>query len=541
MSTDFERRLREGRPPDVEPSDQTEARLMRAVVGPPRRRRSAEVWRRGLPRTRGGRLLGIAALVLGAATAAAIAAGVLDRGPQPPSASVASPAPPAWAPPVVLDGGIRRVPRPEIAMDNAGAALVAWSPGGSVRASYRPHGGAWGLPVRLSRSGVSTGDPSLAMGHDGRSAVVVWRERRGTRVDRRVLRLPDGSVAGVIQRRVGGRYVLVARRWREATGWAPPTDVSPVGANQRDMARPRAVASGRDFLIAWTRGRGLEVRSLSSDGGLGPLETIQAGSGGEPHAPYLAASGPDRAVLTWAVRVSSPDPAGFTERTHAVEVATRDGGGWTTARIIAQGSYNNPRPAAAITDGGSAAVVWVDHSAGRRSRIAASRNEPGGGWETPVMLSARGRAAFGPNVAIDGAGRIVAHWSVGAATQFASALGRGPWAAAQGGGDAGLVSEGMRAAPMLVEDGAGRLVAAFGKRSGAVIRDWRPGGPFGPPSRPIVGTGWEYGVAALAASPSGSAALALTGFGLKGSWGKGWDVRVVVRESPGDAREGDGN
>ena len=207
---------------------------------------------------------------------------------------------------------------------------------------------------------------------------------------------------------------------------------------------------------------------------------------------------------------------------------------------LAEGSVNDPRPAAAVSGDGDAVVVWVDSSDGRQTRIAASRAAGAANWEAPIALSAPGRAAFGPSVAIDGRGTIVAHWSVGAATQFTSAGTRGPWAEVQGGGSSGLTHEGGRTGPALVGDGAGRLVAAFGSRPGALVRDWPPGGPFGPPARGLGETGWQYGVAGLAASPSGSAAVVVTGFGLKETWGKGWDVRVVVREAPGGARPGGG-
>lgn len=532
--SDLERRLRESRPPMIEPSAETGARLAKAVLAPPARgRRSPEGWRRGVPRTRGGRLLGVALLVLGAGTAAAIASGILSRGSAPEPAAAAPSPPAAWGTPVVLDGGISRVPRPEVAMDNAGAAMVAWSPGGSVSVTHRPRGGAWTKPLRLSTAGVPTGDPALALARDGRTAVVVWRERRGADLDRRVLRLPDGSLAGVITRRVGGEYVLVARRWRADAGWAAPVEVSPPGHNARDMVRPRVVADDGGFLIAWTRADALEARTFSPAGDLGALEEIAPTSGGQPVGPFLASDGRGRAVLAWGNRIRSADRA---PGTYAVEAATRDTSGWTPSRALAEGSVNDPRPAAAVSVDGDAVVAWVDSSGGRQTRIAASRTSGAGSWEAPVALSAPGRAAFGPSVAIDGRGTIVAHWSVGAATQFTSAGTRGPWAEVQGGGSSGLTYEGGRTGPALVGDGAGRLVAAFGSRPGALVRDWRPAGTFGPPARALGETGWQYGLAGLAASPSGSAAAVVTGFGLKGTWGKGWDVRVVVREAPGGAR-----
>lgn len=529
--SDLERRLREGRPTVAEPAPGTEERLLRAVVGTaPRAPRSPEGWRRGIPRSRGGRLLGIALLLVGGAAAAALAAGVFDRGP---SRSLSASAAPSadWEPPVTLASGISEVPRPKVAMDAGGDTMVAWTGSGITRAAYRPRGGRWTTPTRLSTPGLRAGEVTLAVARDGLSAIAAWRERRDTRLERRVLRFPDGTVAGVINRRVGGDYVLVARHWRADTGWSDAVDVSGAGHNSRDAATPQAVALDSGFLLTWIRADAVEGRSVSVNGTLGALERIAPAGRGDPVDPYLTSDGAD-ALLVWAEREVVTDPGGFSQGTYSVRIAQRGRGGWSAPRRIAEGSVNDPRPTAALTKDGAVAI-WTDSSRSR-SRVAASRRGAAGAWERPAMISAQGRSAFGPNVGIDGTGLMVAHWSVGGTTQYATARSTGAWSRPAGRGDAGVVGEHQHTVPALAADGAGRLVGVFGARTGPTVRNWPPGGPFGRPSRAIAETGWQYGVAGLAASPTGSAALVVVGFGSTGGNG-GWSVRVAVRE-PADQR-----
>ncbi len=93
----FERRLRDARPGVPEPPADLEAKLLDVAARPAR---GPAGWRRGFPRSRGGRLITVALLTL-AAGGGAIAAGVFDRGPGPsalpsepvfPSAAVVDPA-----------------------------------------------------------------------------------------------------------------------------------------------------------------------------------------------------------------------------------------------------------------------------------------------------------------------------------------------------------------------------------------------------------------------------------------------------------------
>ncbi|WP_217924601.1 hypothetical protein [Miltoncostaea oceani] len=525
---DLEERLRRGRPPEAEPPPGTGERLWAALQAEPRghgRARSPEGWRRTFG-GRGGRLLGVALLALAGGGAVAYATGVIggDRGEQ-----AAAAAPPAeWGPPTVLSGGHGGPPRPRLGIDGAGGVVVAWSRGGAVEASSRPAGGAWGRPVRLSPEGVPAGDPEVAVAGDG-SALAVWQERRDGRVERRVLRLPDGSLAGVITRRVGGRYVLVARRRPAGGAWEAPVDVSEAGGNRRDAAEARVVATADGFIVAWARADRVETRRVALEGTLDEVRAVGEAGEGQPLQLALAADSGGEAVLTWGRRVAQQEPAGYQAPVYSVEAVRGDRDGWGDPVVIAGDMVQAPQPAAAIGRGGEATVAYLSTNLGLPSHIAAARADAAGEWGAPVRLSSTARSAYAPNVAIDGDGRAVAHWSVGAATQY-SVADDSVWSAPVGHGSGGLVGQYSRAQPALASDGAGRLLGAFARHAGIEVRDWPRGGPFGRPQVVTDGTGWQFGFGGIAASPSGAAAVVIVGFGRDGSRGRGWDVRVAVRD-----------
>lgn len=532
----IEERLRAGRPPQAEPPPGTEERLRLALSQPQRdqRARSPEEWRRDSGR-RGGRLLSIAVLALIGGAAVAYATGVIGGESRQEAAAVAPPG--EWGPATVLSGGHRRPPVPRLGIDGDGGLLVVWSRGGVVEAATRPASGSWTRPVRLSPPAVPSGDPAVAVAPDG-SALAVWQERRDGRVERQVLRLPDGSLAGVITRRVGGSYTLVARRRPAGGAWQAPIDISEAGGNRRDAADPRVVSTGDGFLVAWVRGDRLETRRIGRDGTLDETRSVDPAGEGPPRQPALAVDAEGEALVAWTERTRGGEPAGHGLPVHLVVAARGDRGGWGDPVTIAEGLVQAPQPTAAVGPDGKAVVAYTATTLGRPSYIAASRTFDGDDWEAPVSLSSAARSSYAPNVAIDGDGRAVVHWSVGAATQFSVADEGGGWSAPVGYGSGGLVGQYSPAVPALVSDGAGRLVGAFGQHAGIHVRDWPRGGPFGPPHPVTDDTGSQFGLGGVAASPSGAAAAVVVGFGLRGPHGRGWDVRVIVREAVATGERG---
>jgi hypothetical protein len=511
----LERRLREGRPGTPEPPAALEERLLAAVRRPPR---SPAAWRRAVPSSRGGRLIAVALLTL-AAGAGALAAGVLqsDRGSR---EAVAAPVAATWGSPTVLVDGLRGVPDAAVGMDAGGGSLVAWSTGGAVRVVHRPNGGVWTSPVRLSPVGVAAKGLALAVGGDG-SAIVVWRERRDARVARRILRFPDGSVAGTLTNRLGGRYVLVARRFDPDTGWSALSDVSPASGNQRDMRTPRAVVAGDRFLVGWTRQDAVEVREVGRDGTLGDVARLTSdGGAGDP---FLAADSAGEAVATWST-VSRQGAA----RVWAVDAATLEDGTWSQPERLGRRALYKPRPVAVLSGEGPV-VAWTLWRPRRPTVVLAARRLDAA-WQRPALLSSPGRSSFAPALAAVGGDTVVAQFSAGGTTLVSQSVGRRPWTHPVGVGTAAIAQQYGPPVPSLASPGDGRLVGAFGRRAGVTVRDWTSRGRFGPPQT-LLETGWQGGFTGLAASPAGSAVVLITGLG---HGRRGWELVTSVR----DARQG---
>ncbi len=435
--------------------------------------------------------------------------------------------PPAqWGPMTVLTGGLRTTPEPRLAVGADGTVVVAWAVSGRAEVAARGTDGSWNAPERVSPVGVPSDEVDIAITADG-TALAVWRERREARMERTELRLPDGQLAGVIQRRVGGSMILVGRR-REASGaWQPPQVLSEEGANARDLERSRVVATADGgFLVAWVRGDRPETRAVAPDGTLDEVKVLEAGPG-RSRAPALAASPSGEVVLAWSARRDAVMTAGWQPPTHSVVVARGDRDGWEDPVVIAEGLLQAPQPAvAAGPEVGQAAISYVTTEAGSPSGVGAARAHDGV-WDAAERLSSSQRSAYGPAIAIDGDGTTVALWSVGAGTQTITARLGGPWGPVRTSRGA-LARQYAYSAPGVVSDGDGRLLAAAGAQP-LTVRDWPRGGPFGPAQTVAESTGWQYGFAGLAADGSGTAAIVALGFGRTPNTGRGWTVQVAVR------------
>lgn len=233
---------------------------------------------------RRGRAVGVAILV--GVGGAALAATLMRGGDGAPAVD-ARPVP-DWGEMTVLARGVA-YRAPDVAMDRTGRAIAVWTRAKVVESRIRPPGGPWTAAETLSQPGAPAEGAAVALSPDGRTGAVVYRERVGGRLLKRTLRLPNGEVVGVPQRRIGARYALKVRIWSPAGGFAPALTLSTEGRNDRDMRIPQIEADGDGrFLVAWTRGDVVETRSLS-DGRSGPTRVIAAEKG-EAFDPSLVVS-----------------------------------------------------------------------------------------------------------------------------------------------------------------------------------------------------------------------------------------------------------
>jgi hypothetical protein len=93
----------------------------------------------------------------------------------------------------------------------------------------------------------------------------------------------------------------------------------------------------------------------------------------------------------------------------ALAGAGRAAAAWEPPERAANGAAPSRSADVAVNQSGAAAAVWVQGRGARRTVVVTLR-AAGGAWERPQGISARGRAAIDPRVAIDAGGGIVVAW-----------------------------------------------------------------------------------------------------------------------------------
>ena len=143
------------------------------------------------------------------------------------------------------------------------------------------------------------------------------------------------------------------------------------------------------------------------------------------------------------------------------------GGGWTPPVDLSAVGRSATEPQVAIGPGGSAVAVWA-RTNGAHVVVQGASKPAGGAWTPVVDLSDSEKTAGEPQVAIDSAGRAVAVWqrSDGFNTivqsSFLGSVGGGAWSK-----PVDLSAKGENAKePQLAADGAGNVVAVWTRLEG---------------------------------------------------------------------------
>jgi hypothetical protein len=360
----------------------------------------------------------------------------------------------SWLSPVNLSTAGRDAQLPEVAMDDAGDAVVVWQrPDGTnlrVQAVTRSAGSGFSAPVNLSTAGRDAEDPEVAMDEDG-DAVAVWSRFDGS----------DFRVQAVTRSAGGGFSVPVNLSAAGEDGILPQVAMDKVG----------------NAVVVWRRFDGANIRVQAATrpaGGAfsGPVNLSPAGEDG--FTPAVAMGETGDAVAAWG-HFDGPDSR--------VQVATRPAGGAFSGPVdISAAGVDAFTPAVAMDQDGDAVAVWTrDNGANRRVQTA---NRPAGGaFSAPVNLSSAAEDATGPGVAVGDAGDAVAIWRrfdglhniVQTATRPAGGDSSAPSNRSASGGEAGDAGVAM--------NGPGDALAAWHRFNGAnhiVQAASRPaGGAFG--------------------------------------------------------------
>lgn len=361
-------------------------------------------------------------------------------------AALAVAAPSAWAAPAWLAQADltatgENASVPAVAMNGAGDAVVAWQrasgTGFFAQASLRDAGTNFSTPLELGPAGFEElGPPQAAIDGAG-TAIVVWQ---------RFDAMSTNTVVQAAIRPAGGSF-------------GAPVPLSATGSG---AVHPQiAMNAAGDAVVAWEHlvGQTMAVQAVVRPAGgtfSAPVDLSAAGLSGP--LPRVAIDGAGNATVVW----TQAGPAGTT-----VQVATRPAGGsWAPAADLSPA--DDAGSGRVATNGsGETIAVWTQADAANNTIVQASVRPVGGAFEAPADLSAAGRDAVDPHVAIDAAGHAVAVWSrFDGSTRVVQTASRPAGGAF--GTPAGLSLAGGDARdPSVVANPAGDIVAAWQRSDGA--------------------------------------------------------------------------
>ncbi len=151
----------------------------------------------------------------------------------------------SWAPAVTISDPGQSASNPDVAIDNSGNALVAWSrtDGTNIRiqTSFRPFGGSFAAPVTISDPGFDATKPAIDFDNSGK-ALLTWQRFDGTKLRVQATTRTAGA---------GGTFA------NENTLSQGGEDAF----NPQADAGPNVDANG---VIAWTRSDGANLRVQSA-------------------------------------------------------------------------------------------------------------------------------------------------------------------------------------------------------------------------------------------------------------------------------------
>lgn len=255
---------------------------------------------------------------------------------------------------------------PQIAVAPSGAAVAAWSNGGSLEAAVRPPGGSWQAPVRLGLGEVDPSKPQVAINRQN-LAVVVW---------------------------AGGKMESSFRRIG-AGGWSPPVAVRGPASAPSGLA----IDAHGDTVMVW-----INFYENDEDGGTVLAAFRPAGSArwGRPvvlaggptlrggqglcNDPKVAFDGHGDAVALWRESLEAPNGSG----SEVIESATRlaSSGRWSTPIRLATARHRYfESPMLAVDSRGDAVAVWESGTGPSVVLRASTSVGVAGRWRSPVSLA----------------------------------------------------------------------------------------------------------------------------------------------------------
>jgi hypothetical protein len=303
---------------------------------------------------------------------------------------------------------------------------------------------AFTAPINLSVSGPAVFDPDVGIDGDG-DAVAVWLQQDGTtqcsggpcwRVKARA-RSAAGGLSSVqtlsgpgqnaqepevavdpsgdavaVWRRSDGVNLRIQARARSAAGTLSPTQNLSAAGNDAFDFQVGVDADG-DAVAVWQLFEGtvdrIQARRRSASGVLGPVQYVSA-VGEEAVRPRLAVAPTGIAVALWGAYVGGKQ---------VIKARSRSATGTLSSiQTLSPPGQNADYPEVAVDANGDAVAVWHQYDGTTNCgglpgcRRAQARARSAGGTLGPVQtLSAAGRHALIPQVAIDADGDGLIVWT----------------------------------------------------------------------------------------------------------------------------------
>ena len=308
---------------------------------------------------------------------------------------------PGWLAPANFVEEAGSVGHLRIAVDGQGDAMVVWQSedgkleGGvssyEARTAFRPAGGVWQAPERLSPYGQSAEEANVAFDVHG-DAFAVWEAYSSN--------VPEGDA-----------HFSIQAAFRPAGGvWQALVDLSPVEA-PGSVHPSLAVDEQGDAMVSWNRGEG--------PGG-GPVQEAFRSAGGTWRAPVDVTQGSEWGDFS-QVAFDKQGNALAMWQDPLQSAFMPAGGTWQPPSIVGSKLVALPGSDFAVDGRGDAVAVWDSWTEGFMSHrvVQAAFRRAGGEWQAPVDLSEedpsenwRGEP-YEPQVAIDEQGDAVVVWSRG--------------------------------------------------------------------------------------------------------------------------------
>jgi PKD domain len=232
---------------------------------------------------------------------------------------------------------------------------------------------------------------------------------------------PSGTAVAVWTRSNGTNYIAQAAMRTPDGTWQAPTDISVAG---RDAADAQVAIDPQGNAVAtWQRMNTTSLviqASVRPAGGTWGAPVDLSVPGWHAFGARVAMDAQGTAVLVWQR---------FDGAFSVIQSAVRPAGGsWQPTVNVSATGRDATAPAIAINPQGVAAAVW-QRTDGTNVLIQGAMRPAGGSWQAPADISAAGSDAATPQVAVDPSGTAVAVWDRQKIVQSAVRPAGGAWQA----------------------------------------------------------------------------------------------------------------